>query len=102
MANRSNYEALSDAIHWEDPAKSIAEVRILTEGERNQILYEWNDTHTEYPDVCVHELFERQAARTPDATAVVFQDQQLSYRVLNERANQLGHYLRKRGIGPEL
>jgi len=102
MANRSNNETQSDATHWEDPGKSIAEARILTEAERNRILYEWNDTRREYPDVCVHELFDRQAARTPDATAVVFQGQQLSYRVLNERANQLGHYLRKRGIGPEL
>jgi non-ribosomal peptide synthetase component F len=102
MANRSKNEAQSDVIHCEDPGKSIAEVPILTEAERNRILYEWNDTRAEYPDVCVHELFERQAARTPDAPAVVFQGQQLSYRVLNERANQLGHYLRKRGIGPEL
>jgi len=102
MANRSNNEAQSDVIHCEDPGKSIAEVPILTEAERNRILYEWNDTRAEYPDVCVHELFERQAAKTPDAPAVVFQGQQLSYRVLNERANQLGHYLRKRGIGPEL
>lgn len=102
MANRSKNEAQSDVIHCKDPGKSIAEVPILTEAERNRILYEWNDTRAEYPDVCVHELFERQAAKTPDAAAVVFQGQQLSYRVLNERANQLGHYLRKRGIGPEL
>ena len=92
----------SDAVHAEDPGKSTAELRTLTEAERNRILYEWNDTRAEYPDVCVHELFERQVARTPDATAVLFQGRQLSYRDLNERANQLGHYLRKRGIGPEL
>jgi non-ribosomal peptide synthetase component F len=102
MENRVSNEATRGEIHCENPGKSTAEVRILTEAEQKRILCEWNDTHTEYPDVCVHELFERQVARTPDATAVVFQGQQLSYRVLNERANQLGHYLRKRGIGPEL
>ncbi len=102
MANRSNNEAQTGAIYSEDPGRSIVDLPILTEGERNRVLYEWNDTRTDYPDVCVHELFERQVARTPDATAVVFQGQQLSYRALNERANQLGHYLRKHGIGPEL
>ncbi|MBZ5670628.1 MAG: amino acid adenylation domain-containing protein [Acidobacteriia bacterium] len=102
MANKSRNEAQSIAINREDPGKSMAEVRTLIESERNRTLYEWNDTRADYPDVCVHELFERQAARIPDATAVVFQGQQLSYRDLNQRANQLGHYLRKRGIGPEL
>ncbi len=70
--------------------------------ERHQLLVEWNDTATEYPrDRCVHELFEEQAAQTPDAVAVVFGDQQLTYRQLNERANQLAHHLRKLGVGPE-
>ena len=65
-------------------------------------MYDWNDTRTEFPDVCVHELFERQVARTPDSTAVLFEGRQLTYRDLNARANQLAHYLRKRGIGPEV
>ena len=56
----------------------------------------------EYPrEKCIHQLFEEQVERTPDATAVVFEDQQLTYRELNKRANQLAHYLRKQGVGPE-
>jgi amino acid adenylation domain-containing protein len=54
-----------------------------------------------YPDVCVHALFEQQAARTPDALAVVSAEECLTYRELNERANQVAHYLRRRGVGPE-
>lgn len=61
----------------------------------------WNATAVEFPNLCVHELFEQQAARTPDAPAVVFGDQQLSYRQLNERANQVAHCLRRRCVGPE-
>ena len=57
----------------------------------------------EYPqDKCIHQLFEEQALRTPDSVAVVFEDQQLSYRELNQRANQLAHYLQKRGVGPDV
>ena len=64
---------------------------------------EWNDTATEYPqDRCVHELFEEQVERTPDAVAVVFEEQQLTYRELNRRANQLAHHLRTLGVGPEV
>src|SRR3712207_466744 len=73
------------------------------EVERHQLLFEWNETHTEYPtDACIHELFEEQARRTPDAVAVVFEEEQLSYRELNRRSNQLAHYLRKLGVGPEV
>ncbi|HML76542.1 MAG TPA: AMP-binding protein, partial [Anaerohalosphaeraceae bacterium] len=62
-----------------------------------------NDTAAEYPkDKCIHQLFERQAEKTPDATAVVFEDQTLTYRQLNERANQLAHYLRQHGVGPDV
>ena len=69
--------------------------------ERRRILYEWNDTRAEYPDVCVHELFERQVERDPEAVAVVFQERRLSYREVNGRANQVAHRLRKLGVGPE-
>ena len=63
---------------------------------------EWNGTRREYPrDNCVHQLFEEQVARTPEAVAVVFENQQLTYRELNARANQLAHYLRDLGVGPE-
>ena len=93
-----------------NPEQRLSELPILTEAERHQLLVEWNDTKRDYPkDKCVHELFEEQAERTPDAAAVVFpstgsghsEDKQLTYRELNRRANQLAHYLKKRGVGPE-
>ncbi len=95
--------------HWwnlltgacEDSSKHISELRILSPGERNRILRDWNDTRADYPNQCVHELFEGQAAKTPDLTAVSFQGNTLTYRQLNERANQVAHFLRKRGVGPE-
>src|SRR5689334_12376568 len=66
------------------------------------ILKEWNNTTTDYPrNMCIHELFQAQAEQTPDAPAVCFQEQRLSYRELDRRANQLAHSLRERGIGPE-
>ena len=82
-----------------NPNKSIAELLILTEKERQQLLVEWNDTSTDYPhDKCIHQLFEEQVERTPDAIAVFFQEQQLTYRELNSRSNQLAHYLQKLGV----
>ena len=63
---------------------------------------EWNQTEVAYPkDRCLHELFEEQVERTPDAVAVAFEDEQLTYRELNERANQLAHHLQKLGVGPD-
>lgn len=85
----------------EDPAKPIAELPILSVEERKKILHDWNDTRADFPNCCAHELFERQAAKTPDLTAVTYEGKSLSYRELNERANQLAHYLRKRGVAPE-
>jgi amino acid adenylation domain-containing protein len=87
----------------EDPEKSISELNLMPAAERHQVLVEWNQTEREYPrDKCVHQLFEKQVERTPDAVAVVFEDQRLTYRELNARANQLGHYLRSIGVGPEV
>jgi non-ribosomal peptide synthetase component F len=66
-------------------------------------LVEWNDTKAEYPsDKCVHQLFEAQVERSPDAVAVVFEDRQLTYRELNAKANQLAHYLQKLGVKAEV
>ncbi|MBW4677593.1 MAG: amino acid adenylation domain-containing protein, partial [Desmonostoc geniculatum HA4340-LM1] len=77
------------------PQQRLSELSFLTEFERHQLLLKWNDTHVDYPQQqCIHELFEAQVERTPDAVAVVFQDEQLTYRELNTRANQLAHYLR--------
>ena len=85
-----------------DADQTIGQLPLLTAGERQQLLVEWNDTAVDYPsDLCVHELFEQQVEKTPDAVAVVFEDQQLTYRELNARANQLAHHLRSQGVGPE-
>src|SRR4028118_1768190 len=86
----------------EGPDQRLSELPLLTEGERHRLLFEWNGTATEYPrDLCVHELFEEQVERTPDAVAAVFEDQQLTYRELDRRANQLARHLRALGVGPE-
>jgi amino acid adenylation domain-containing protein len=85
-----------------DPDRRISDFSILTEAERHQLLVEWNDTAADYPkDKCIHELFEEQANRTPDAIAVEFEEQRLTYSELNIRANQLAHHLISFGVGPE-
>jgi amino acid adenylation domain-containing protein len=99
---RGHYQSLLESI-VADPEQHISELEFLTEGERQQILVEWNNNQKNYPeDKCIHRLFEEQAERTPDAVAVVFEDEHLTYLKLNERANQLAHYLRRRGVGPEV
>ncbi len=86
-----------------NPGLRIAEIPMLTTSERRQLLSEWNETEVEYGEErCIHELYQEQVRRTPEAIAVVCGDEQMSYRELNERANQLGNYLRKRGVGPEV
>jgi amino acid adenylation domain-containing protein len=85
-----------------DQDERISVLPMLTEQEKHQLLVGWNDSEAEYPnDKCIHQLFEEQVEKTPDAVAVVFQDQQLTYRELNSRANQLAHYLKRLGGGPE-
>ncbi len=75
---------------------------LLGEEELRRVLYDWNETAAEYPGtLCVQELFEAQAARTPEAVALTFGESALTYRQLDERANQLAHYLRARGVGPD-
>jgi amino acid adenylation domain-containing protein len=87
----------------EDPDRHLSELALMSEAERHLLLFEWNDTKTQYPgDRCIHELFEEQVQLTPEAVAVVFEEQQLTYRELNERANQLAHHLGKHGVGPEV
>ena len=85
-----------------EPERLIGELSLVTEAERRQMLVEWNQTEVAYPQGCVHELFEKQARRTPELAAVICDGQQLSYAELNRRANQLGHYLRTLGVGPEV
>ena len=85
------------------PHSRLSELPLLTEAEREQLLYEWNDTSAPFPhDQCLPQLFESQVERTPEATALVFENEQLSYRELNRRANQLAHFLRDKGAGPEV
>ncbi len=85
-----------------DPAQRLSRLPLLTEEEEQQ-LAEWNNTSREYPrEACIHQLFEAQMGRTPEAVAVSFKDQQLSYRELNHRANRLAHYLQGLGVGPEV
>ncbi|WP_235217099.1 non-ribosomal peptide synthase/polyketide synthase [Archangium violaceum] len=87
----------------ESPEKPLAQLPLLTEAERQRVLVEWNETRTEYPrDNLVHGPFEAQARRTPDAIAVQEGEQRLTYRELDERANQLAWHLRSLGVGPEV
>lgn len=86
-----------------EPEQPVSQLPLLTEAERHQLLVEWNHTQTEYPqEKCLHQLFEAQVERTPNAIALVFEDQQLTYRQLNARTNQLAHYLQAMGVGPEV
>ena len=86
-----------------DPGQAISQLPLLTEAERHQLLVEWNDTAVEYPrDRCIHQLFEAQVERSPQATALVYETQQLTYGELNARANRLAHHLRSLGVGPEV
>ncbi len=86
-----------------NPDQKLSELPLLTDGERHQLLAEWNDTAVDYPrDACLHKLFETQVTRTPEAVALVFEEDQLTYGELNRKANQLARYLRKLGVGPEV
>jgi amino acid adenylation domain-containing protein len=85
-----------------DPAKRVTELTLLTDSEQDQILNQWNGNRFPFPeDCCIHTLFEAQVERTPEKIAVEFQGESLTYRELNQRANQLAHALRKRGVGPD-
>ncbi|MEH2001258.1 MAG: amino acid adenylation domain-containing protein [Nostoc sp.] len=86
-----------------NPEERISQLPLLTQVEQHQLLVEWNDTQTDYPqDQCIHQLFEEQVERTPDAVAVVYENQQITYRELNAKANQLAHYLQTLGVGPDV
>jgi len=86
-----------------DPGQRISHLPLLTEDERHQLLFEWNDTAAPFPhNVCIYQVFEDHVQRQPDALALVFQQQLLTYGELNRRANQLAHFLRNSGVGPEV
>ncbi|WP_392535131.1 amino acid adenylation domain-containing protein [Nostoc sp. C117] len=85
-----------------NPEERISQLPLLSQTEQQQLLVEWNNTQADYPvDKCIHQLFEEQCLSTPDAIAVVFEDQQLTYQQLNCRANYLAHYLQSLGIKPD-
>jgi amino acid adenylation domain-containing protein len=84
-----------------NPDGQLGSLPLLTNAEQRQLLIEWNDTAAEFPAGCIHHLFESQVERTPDALAVVFEDQRLTYAKLNQRANQLAHHLQTLGVKAE-
>jgi amino acid adenylation domain-containing protein/thioester reductase-like protein len=95
-----HYQTLLESIIT-NSQQSISHLTILTEQEQQQFR-QWNNTSQVLPEKqCIHQLFEEQVERTPEAIALVFENQQLTYQQLNQRANQLAHYLRKLGIKPE-
>ena len=97
-----HYERVLEGIVAELDA-SISELPLLTEAESYQLVEGWNDTALDYPrERCVHELFEAQVVRRPDAIAVAGNGMQLTYRELNDRANQLAHYLQDERVGSEV
>jgi amino acid adenylation domain-containing protein/non-ribosomal peptide synthase protein (TIGR01720 family) len=84
------------------PDAELAALALLTAPERQKLLVTWNDTAFAHPtELAIHEVFEAQAARTPDAVALSFEGSDLTYRELDERANRLAHALRARGVGPD-
>ena len=85
-----------------DETLVVERLPLLSREERQRILYEWNDTAREYPsEKCVHELFEEEAERVPEAVAVEYEEQQLTYRELNRRSTELAHHLLRLGVKPE-
>jgi len=83
------------------PDAAISDLRMLTDAESRQLVVDWNRTATDYPrDASIHTLFETQARQSPDAVAVAFGDQQLTYQELNWRANQVAHYLSSLNLPP--
>ncbi|BAY48986.1 amino acid adenylation domain protein [Scytonema sp. HK-05] len=98
---QGHYQTLLEAI-VANPEQRLSNLPILTLAERQQLLVDWNDTQVDYRYACIHQLFEAQVERTPDAVAVVFEEEQLTYQELNARANQVAHYLQTLGVRPEV
>ncbi|HEX8922063.1 MAG TPA: AMP-binding protein, partial [Pyrinomonadaceae bacterium] len=97
-----HFQRLLDSIAA-DPNRRLSALQLLMPTEERQLLVEWNETQADYPaDLCLHELFEAQVERTPEAIALIFEDERLSYGELNRRANLVAHHLRGLGAGPEM
>ncbi len=115
LALRTSYDPerfAADAIarllgHWqtlltaiaESPDRAIQELPLLTALEQQQLLVDWNQSAASYPEACLHQVLQQQAERTPDAVAVRFADQTLTYQALHQQANQLANLLQKQGVG---
>ena len=96
-----HFRTLLEAI-VDNPAQSISRLPLLTGGERDQLLFEWNQTEADYPRALpVHKLFETQAMQSPDKVALVFEDNRISYVELDRRANRLAHHLKANGVKQE-
>ncbi|KAK3827397.1 MAG: syringopeptin synthetase C [Benniella sp.] len=94
-------ESLASALEYA-PDMMTHELNVIPEDEKELLLRTWNTTLQEYPsELCIHQLFEQQVERTPQATALVFSDQSLTYIELNARANRLAHHLIGLGVKPE-
>src|SRR5262249_12643997 len=94
-----HFEALLETVAG-DPVRPIDDIHLLSVAEERQQLETWNRTQGSYPhDMTVHQLFEEQAIRTPDRTAVVCGEARLTYHELDELANRLAHHLRQQGVG---
>ncbi|MBD2435880.1 non-ribosomal peptide synthetase [Nostoc sp. FACHB-110] len=97
-----HFQTLLESIVTE-PETVIAELPLLTTGEKHQLLVEWNDTQTNYPqNQCIHQLFAAQVTRTPNDIALIFNNQTLTYQELNESANKVAHYLQTLGVKPDV
>ncbi len=96
-----NFETLLHGI-VSSPDAALDALPLLTPAERKTLLVEWNGRAAPVPTERLHQLFEQQVARTPDAPAALFEAQSLTYRQLDEQANKLAHHLRKRGVGPDV
>ena len=87
----------------DNPNQRLSELPILTEIERQQLLVDWNNTYIKYPlEQGIHQLFENQVEKTPDNIAVKFKSEKLTYKELNNKANQIAHYLRNQGVKPDM
>ena len=86
----------------DNPYMNISELSILKAEERKQLLWKWNDTDKMYSkELCIHQLFEQQVKLTPDKTAINYENQSITYHELNQKANQVAHYLLKKGMRPQ-
>ena len=100
----SMFEYISNIIKsaLESPSKKLSELDMLSENEKHKLLYEFNNTYEYYPkNKLIHQLFEEQVEKTPDKTALVYKDKKLTYRELNQKANQLAAILRNKGVKPD-